>query len=81
MSFVHTQPGVESEVHVDIQAAPGASVVATLSGPGLITAGQQSGAPGDDGTLRLTWRINQFGTYSVSGTEGGAAFSDSVNVS
>ena len=65
---------------VDIQAGPGISVIATLSGPGLITSAQLSGDTSDDGLLRLTWRINLFGSYSVSGTAGGTAFSDSVNV-
>ena len=80
MSVRHTQPGVESEIDVVIQASPGASVVATLSGAGVITMAQQSSATGDDGALTLTWRINQFGGYSVSGTAGGAPFSCSGSV-
>lgn len=79
-SFAHTQPGVQSEVYVDIRGEPGASVSATLSGPGVKGSSSKSGTIGADGRLRLTWTIDQFGSYTASGTVGGQSFSTSINV-
>lgn len=79
-SYAHTQPGVQSEVYLDIQGPAGATAQFTLSGPGVIGSSSQSGSIGNDGRLRLTWVINQFGNYSASGTVNGQTFSATINV-
>ena len=78
LSFAHTQPGVQSELYLDVRAAPGVQVVATASGPGM----QQTtfGKTDATGRLRLIWVITELGTYRATGTVGGAAISAQVEV-
>jgi hypothetical protein len=78
--YEHTMPGVQSEVYLDITGPAGANIDITLSGPGVVSPAHMTGTLADDGKLRLTWVINQFGTYSVSGTVGGAPVSATVSV-
>ena len=80
MSFVHTQPGVQSEVYLDIEVQSGTTVSATLAGPGVVSLAVQSATSGADGQVRLTWTINVFGLYTVSGSAGGSSFNDSIDV-
>ena len=80
LSFAHTQPDVQSEVYLDIEAQSGTAVSATLSGPGIVGSAVQSGAVASNGRLRLTWTINIFGNYSVTGLAGSSSFSDSIRV-
>ena len=80
MSFVHTQPGVQSEVYLDIQVASGVAVTATLTGPGIVGSAQQSAVAGIGGQVRLTWIINLDGNYSATGSAGAASFNSSVSV-
>ena len=80
LSFTHTQPEVQSEVYLDIEAQSGTAVSATLSGPGITGSAVQSGTVAANGQLRLTWTINMFGDYSVTGLAGGSSFSDSITV-
>jgi len=79
MSYAHVAPGQYSEVYMDITGAPGASVSANLSGP-AVEQSSASGTIGSNGSVRLTWRIYQFGAYSASGTAGGVSVNGSVNV-
>lgn len=80
LSFAHVAPGEYSEVYADISGPPGSSVDVTLSGPGVVSTARQTGTLSAAGTLRLTWRINQYGGYSVSGTVGGTPVGASVQV-
>lgn len=79
-SFVHTQPGVESEIRLLIYTRPGDLLWVTASGPGLITTATQSGTADEFGELTLIWRINQFGVYLMDGNSDSGAFLASVNV-
>ena len=80
LSFAHTQPGVQSEVYLEIQVQQGRVVTASLRGPGIVGAATQTTTAGYGGQVRLTWTINAFGEYSVSGTTGTSSFSDSIVV-
>jgi hypothetical protein len=80
LSFAHTQPGVQSEVYLDIQVQAGTTVTATLSGPGIVGSAGQTAVAGSGGQVRLTWTVNVFGDYSVSGTAGTSSFSASITV-
>ena len=79
-SYAHTQPGVQSEVYLDILGPAGSVAQFTLSGPGILGSSSQSGTIGDNGRLRLTWVINQFGKYTASGTVNGQTFNITINV-
>jgi len=79
-SYAHTQPGVQSEVYLEIQGPAGAVAQFTLNGPGILGSSSQLGTIGDNGRLRLTWVINQFGNYTASGTVNGQTFSVTINV-
>ena len=80
LTFTHTVPGVQSEVYLAVTGAPSTAVSATLSGPAVVGASAQTGTTDATGRLRLTWVITQFGTYSASGTVGGAPISAQVSV-
>ncbi len=82
LTFVHTVPGVQSEVYLDLVGAPGVQVTATLTRPagGVISQAQVTGTIGSDGKLRLRWVINQFGSYTVSGSAGSTQISGQVTV-
>jgi len=79
MTFNHVAPGQYSEVYMDITGAPGAQANVTLSGPAVEKPGA-SGTVGSNGTLRLTWRIYQYGTYNASGTVGNSQVTGSTTV-
>lgn len=80
LTFAHTQPGVQSEVYLDVQAGPGAPVSATLTGPAVVGAQTRTGTTDAAGRLRMTWVITQFGSYRATGTVGGAPISAQVEV-
>jgi hypothetical protein len=80
ISFDHVQPGKYSEVYVDVTGPPGTKVTATLKGPGVTSSKTQSGTIGNGGSLRLTWRINAYGTYTATGTIGSTSFTLTVEV-
>ena len=79
LSFAHTKPGVESELYLDVRAAPGVQVVATVWGPGPAPLGVFAKTDAT-GRLRVAWVIHELGTYSASGTVGGAPISAQVEV-
>lgn len=56
------------------------SVKFTLSGGNVISQSVQEGVIGEDGTLRLTWRITAYGEYTASGDVGGEPFVVKVSV-
>jgi hypothetical protein len=67
-SFAHTNPGVSSEIYVDIEnLTPGTPVDLTLTGPGVVGSANRAGVVGADGTLRLTWTIDAYGAYGING--------------
>ena len=80
MSFARTQPGVQSEVYLDIQVDSGVTVTAILTGPGVVGSAQQSAVAPTGGQVRLTWTVNVFGNYSASGSAGSTSFNSSVTV-
>lgn len=80
ISFAHVQPGKYSEVYVDVTGPPGTKATATLKGPGVTGSKTQSGTIGSGGSLRLTWRINKYGTYTATGTIGNTPFTLTVDV-
>jgi hypothetical protein len=79
MSFSHVAPGQYSEVYLDIIASPGASALAMLSGP-AVEQPQAQGKIGSNGKLRLTWKIYQYGAYTVNGTVGDKPITGTVIV-
>jgi hypothetical protein len=80
LSFAHVLPGVYSEVYLDVEGAPGQAVTAELTGPGVISAAAMDGRTDSSGKLRLTWRINMYGAYTVQGTVDAEVFVKQVNV-
>ena len=44
----------QSQIYLDITVAAGTSVIATFSGPGVVSSAQQTGFAGSDGRARLT---------------------------
>lgn len=79
-SYAHTQPGVESEVYLDVTGPAGTRVEATLAGKGVAGEPLQRGVIGEGGTLRLTWRITRYGEYYAHGKAGGHLFNSEVDV-
>lgn len=79
-SYEHVVPGEYSEIYATITTQPGATVEATLSGPGVSSAASQVQTADGEGVARLTWRIVSYGSYNLSGTANGASFSSSVSV-
>ena len=88
LTFRHTKPGVESEVYlfVDADIDTALTVNASLAGPCVIENSRQTRTltPAErlenKGKALLTWRICQFGTYTVSGENNGVPFTNSVTV-
>ncbi|MBI2845267.1 MAG: hypothetical protein HYX86_01840, partial [Chloroflexi bacterium] len=88
--YRHTMPGVESllqsEVCVGLGIAmpvEGALVEARAEGPGIIGASTASGTTAADGCTRIDWRINQFGTYTITVnnvTKEGELYDPSMNL-
>jgi hypothetical protein len=67
MSYRHIGPG-SSEVCVRITTTPSrnrAQVHLRVSGPGVVSGGDQNLTLGDDGTLFVRIPINQYGDYSA----------------
>ncbi len=79
-SFKHVVPGEYSEVYATVTTGPGASVKATLTGPGVDSAATQTITADSKGVAKFTWRIVLFGEYSVSGTAGADSFKSGVSV-
>lgn len=81
MAFDHVKPGEYSEVYAVIMTTPGNEVTAQLGGPAVDFKGTQHVIADDNGQAHFTWKIYQYGEYSVSGAdEGGAGFTGSVTV-
>jgi hypothetical protein len=80
MSFAHTQPGIQSEVYLDVQVQAGTTVTATLTGPGVVGSAEMSASAATGGQVRLTWTVNLVGAYAVNGTAGTSFFTASVQV-
>jgi hypothetical protein len=80
LTYAHVQPGVYSEVYLDVEGAPGQAVTAELTGPGVISSRAMDGKTDSSGKLHLTWKINMYGTYSVQGMVDAEAFIKQVNV-
>ena len=70
----------QSQIYLDITVAAGTSVIATLSGPGVVSSAQQAGLAGSDGRVRLTWTVNTSGSYVATGTAGNFPISGSASV-
>jgi len=79
-SYNHVAPGEYSEVYATVMTSPGATVEATISGPGVDSAATQTGTADGEGVVRFTWRIVAYGTYNVTGTANGYTFISVVNV-
>lgn len=79
-SFKHVVPGKYSEVYATVTTGPGASVQATLSGPGVDSTPTQTITADAKGVATFTWRIVSIGGYTVSGTAGVDSFNSEVNV-
>lgn len=69
----------QSQIYLDITVAAGTSVIATLSGPGVVNSAQQTGFAGSDGRVRLTWTVNTSGPYVATGTAGNFPVSGSAS--
>lgn len=63
LSFAHVSPGVYSEVYAIVRGDPGTKKEVRLEGPGLESESVQIAVFGETGSVRLTWRINQYGEY------------------
>jgi hypothetical protein len=68
----HTQPGVQSELQKlvtvrrpDGTPVEGANVLASATGPGLLSPTAQ-GTTNGEGQAQLVWPINKFGSYGVA---------------
>ena len=70
----------QSQIYLDITVAAGTSVIATLSGPGVVSSAQQTGLAGSDGRVRLTWTVNTSGSYVATGTASDFPGSGSASV-
>lgn len=79
LSFAHIQVG-QSEVYLDVEVTAGNTVTATLIGPGITSSTVQTAVSGSSGEVRLTWTIDQFGEYSITGTAGPTPISVSATV-
>lgn len=80
MSFEHTQLGVFSTVFLDITGEPGAAVKATLTGPAVAGTPTREITLESDGTGRIQWQVNRFGTYTANGDVDGDKFNNNVVV-
>jgi len=80
MTYNHTKPGVYSEVYLTVTTTPGATIDVTLKGPGVDGEPDQSQTADADGVAKFTWRIAQFGTYSVNGMAADKQFISAVSV-
>ncbi len=80
MSFEHTKPGDFSTVFLDIIGEPGATVKATLTGPAVAGTPTRELTLESDGTGRIQWQVNRFGTYTANGDVDGDKFNDNVVV-
>ena len=78
MSFEHT--GTESKVYLDVGASAGTTVTATLTGPSVTSSTVRTTVAGSSGQVRLTWTVDRFGEYTVTGTAGATPISSSVQV-
>ena len=67
-------------MYLDVQVQAGTTVTATLTGPGLVGSAEQPATAGTGGQVRLTWTVNVYGDYAVTGTAGTSAFITSVQV-
>ena len=79
-SFNHVKPGEYSEIYATIKTKPGAQVDVKLTGPGVSGKPEQNDVAGADGTLKFTWKIVSYGTYTVEGTAGSDKINSTVNV-
>ena len=79
-TFAHVKPGEYSEIYLTLVAAPGARAEAVLSGPGVAGTARIIVNADDNGRAKLTWRINAYGPYTISGTAAAVPFADSVLV-
>jgi len=80
MGYEHVAPGQYSEVYVTVMIRPGATVQATLSGPGVSGDSDQTQTADSEGAARFTWRIVSYGSYTVEGTADGSGFRSTVTV-
>lgn len=65
LAFAHVSPGEYSEVYGSVRGYPGTEVEVSLSGPGVMNTATRTVMIGEEGYTRLTWRINQYGTYKA----------------
>ena len=70
----------QSQIYLDITVTAGTSVIATLFGPGVVSSAQQTGLAWSDGRVRLTWTVNNSGSYVATGTAGNFPISGSASV-
>ena len=70
----------QSQIYLDITVVAGTSVIATRSGLGVVSSAQQTGLAGSDGRVRLTWTVNNSGSYVATGTAGNFPISGSASV-
>ncbi len=83
LSFKHVQPGVYSEVYLDTKVnvtGTASTVIATISGPGLMDDANKSAQFSAGQTARVTWKINKVGTYKVTGNVNGTQFTQEITV-
>ena len=66
-SFEHVKPGEYSEIYAAIATVPGTEMTLSLAGPGVVAAKRQIIVADDNGQAYFVWKINTYGTYTVSG--------------
>lgn len=65
---------------MDVTVALGTYITARLTGPGVVSTSLQSNIAGSDGRVRLTWTVNNIGSYVATGTAGNFPISGSASV-
>jgi len=65
---------------MDVTAASGTPITATLTGPGVVSTSLQSKIAGSDGRVTLTWAVNTSGSYVATGIAGNFPISGSAYV-
>ena len=64
-TFDHVQPGIRSELYLNISTIAGAEISASASGPGMMNTDKETQITTTDssGKAKITWNINRFGQY------------------
>jgi hypothetical protein len=66
LAYEHVAPGEYSEVYGAVTGLPGESYTVTLSGPGVANPQPRTVTIDEEGYVRVTWRVTQYGTYTAT---------------